>query len=511
MNALITLFAMALRPKVAPPQVVSIDAAQFQMISPYIYGCNSPDWKTMDIGFTAARQGGNRMTAYNWETNASNAGNDWYNHNDGFMGQTDEPGWTVRTFLEPTQAHNALAIITVPILGYVSADKDGTADVNATPDYLNKRFYKSYANKPGGQYQYPPDTTDKAVYQDEFVHWLLSIAKPTPPIWFDLDNEPDIWHGTHSRICLQPETYAGIISKDIDYAAMIKKLDPSALVLGPVNYGWQGFMSFQNAPDANGRNFVDVYLDAMKAAAEKYGKRLIDAYDFHWYPEAKGGGVRVSDETSNPAVDAARVQAPRSLWDPTYVEDSWISDSIGHKPLALLPAMQRRVDEHYPGTRLAITEYNYGGGKSISGAIAQADVLGIFGRYGILTACNWGLNAGDVAEMAGFAAFTDYDKKGSKFGDRELTVAGVDPALGSVYASTFSTSPKVMTIVVIDKGATELPFELQLSHFKGKTATAYTVTSNSLGEPTVSNVEVDSGGVRLTAPPMSVTTIRIDS
>ena len=34
----------------------------------------------------------------------------------------------------------------------------------------------------------------------------------------------------------------------------------------------------------------------------------------------------------------------------------------------------------YPGTKLAITEYNWGGLDDINGSLAQADILGIFGR-----------------------------------------------------------------------------------------------------------------------------------
>ena len=41
--------------------------------------------------------------------------------------------------------------------------------------------------------------------------------------------------------------------------------------------------------------------------------------------------------------------------------------------------MQQWVDQNYPGTKLAITEYRWGALDSITGAIAQADILGIFG------------------------------------------------------------------------------------------------------------------------------------
>src|SRR5207302_1873942 len=104
----------------------------------------------------------------------------------------------------------------------------------------------------------------------------------------------------------------------------IKAIAPNALVFGPVCYGWAGFTSLQGAPDANGRNFLDFYLASMRDAERSGGKRLLDVLDLHWYPEARGGGKRITESGADPALIRARLQAPRSLWDPAYQEDSWI-------------------------------------------------------------------------------------------------------------------------------------------------------------------------------------------
>ena len=37
----------------------------------------------------------------------------------------------------------------------------------------------------------------------------------------------------------------------------------------------------------------------------------MDVIDLHWYPEAQGGGVRITENNNSAAVVAARVQAPR--------------------------------------------------------------------------------------------------------------------------------------------------------------------------------------------------------
>jgi hypothetical protein len=489
-------------------ETVVVDVNRQTPISPYIYGANSPDWAHMSVPFTLARQGGNRMTAYNWETNASNAGSDYHNQNDGYMGSSDESGWTVRTFLEATQSHGAAAILTVPTAGYVSADKKGDGDVINTPNYLETRFLKSLARKPG-KFVYPPDVTDRAVYQDEFVVWIEKIKSSNTPVWFMLDNEPDLWGSTHSRIWLKNPTYAQIIANNIEFAKAIKDVAPKALIFGPANYGWAGFHSFQGAPDAQGRDFLDTYLSALSAAGQD--RRLLDVLDVHWYPEAKGDNVRVTENSDSPGVSAARIQAPRSLWDPTYVENSWIEQATNNKPIALIPTIQNQIAEHYPGTKFSISEYNYGGNKSISGAIAQADVLGIFGRYGLFAACNWGISPNDTAEIAGFNSFLNFDGKGAKFGDLGLAVRGETPAETSVYAALDSHNQHRLTVVAINKTNLARPMRILLKGFSPVSANGYTVSASSLTEPTPLQVSQQGNSEIIVAPPFSVTTIEAHS
>ncbi len=64
---------------------ITVDPTKTKPISPWIYGLNfytgvsgAPPRLTLD------RAGGNRWTAYNWETNASNAGSDFQYENDSF-------------------------------------------------------------------------------------------------------------------------------------------------------------------------------------------------------------------------------------------------------------------------------------------------------------------------------------------------------------------------------------------------------------------------------------------
>src|SRR6185436_4469955 len=132
------------------------------------------------------------------------------------------------------------------------------------------------------------------------------------------DGNPNTQAGTTA-------TYAEMVQRTIDYADAAKDVNPDALIFGPVNYGWQGMVRFQDAADANNRDFLEFYLAQMAAAESPNGHRLVDVLDVHWYPEAQGAGVRITEENTTPDVVAARKQAPRSLWDSTYTETSWIT------------------------------------------------------------------------------------------------------------------------------------------------------------------------------------------
>ena len=72
-----------------------------------------------------------------------------------------------------------------------------------------------------------PNETLPDVYQDQYVYWLTKTV-PGAQLMFSLDNEPDLWSSTHSEIHPAPTTYTELLSKDLAYAAAVKKVDPAA-------------------------------------------------------------------------------------------------------------------------------------------------------------------------------------------------------------------------------------------------------------------------------------------
>jgi hypothetical protein len=133
------------------------------------------------------------------------------------------------------------------------------------------------------------------------------------------------------------------------------------------------------------------------------------------------------------------------------------------------------ASNNYPGTKTAIDEYNFGGLESINGAVTQADVLGVFGQYGLDLATLWPTTqyANQGPGNYAFAMYRNYDGKDSTFGNEALASCSTTAALAgactpmntsyqpvpdmetgqgqlSVYGA-LRTSDNTITVMVINK------------------------------------------------------------
>jgi hypothetical protein len=247
----------------------------------------------------------------------------------------------------------------------------------------------------------------------------------------------------------------------------------------------------------------------MQAAEKTAGERLVDVLDVHWYPEATGDGKRITDDGVTAGEVTARVEAPRSLWDTTYTETSWITQDSTGGPIYLIPRLQAEIAQHYPGTKLSISEYNYGAGGDISGGIAQADVLGVFGREGLFSAAMWEMSQANTFLFAGFAMYRNYDGNGSTFGDTSISATTSSDDASSVYASVSSQDPTDIVMVAINKTTSTEIASLNITHPTQLTAAdVYTLTSASPAPVKGTPISATSANTfSYTMPAMSVSTL----
>ena len=224
--------------------------------------------------------------------------------------------------------------------------------------------------------------------------------------YYILDNEPSIWHSTHRDVRPTSPTMAEIRDKTLDFAQKIKAIDPTALVVGPEEWGWSGYFysgydqqygsthgwgSLPDRASQGGADYLPWFLDQMRQRHTTSGQRLLDVFTVHYYPQ----GGEFSDDVSS-AMQLRRNRSTRSLWDPSYVDETWINDRV-----QLVPRLRNWVNTYYPGTFVGITEYNWGAENHINGATAQADVYGIFGREGLDMGARWATPACEHADLQG--------------------------------------------------------------------------------------------------------------
>ena len=325
---------------VGEPISLTVDGHVRKAISPYVYGINRfPGAAQPQRMFTLDRAGGNRWTAYNWETNASNAGSDYNFQNDDYFGG-GAPAETVRRYIEADQKEKIASLITVQLQGFVAADTSGPVSIASAIDA--KRFKevvfekKSLSAEP---FTETPSTTDPYVYMDEFL-WAVDRKFPhrdifgsnpkAAPVFVSLDNEPELWSNTHKEIQGTTLVPADLyIHRSLRLAGALKAQFPNVVIFAPAHYGFYGIYGWQGGVKATTEGpdwFVDRYARAVQTASKAAGHLLIDVYDIHCYTEATDStGHRVTQFAGATLSDdqvQALVQSPRSLSDPGYVERS---------------------------------------------------------------------------------------------------------------------------------------------------------------------------------------------
>lgn len=504
-------------------QVAVDDQATGYTISPLIYGVAFADTAVLqELGATVDRWGGNTSSRYNWVVgDAWSAARDWEFRNT----STDFSGAAADTFVTNAQSGGATPLLTVPMLGWVARNNDnqvqsvgvpdgGGPPINASGavagyDPAHNRAVTSvpsFATK-GAALSDPPDVNAPAVYQDEWIHHLVDTFGTGGVRFFAMDNEPDLWSFTQTDVHPAEMSYQSMLDTFEQYSMAVKAQDPNAMVLGPDVSGWTGYMfsaldrgtdNFQTHADraAHGnQEFLGWWLAQVAKQDAARGSRSLDLLDVHYYPQANN----VFSTASDPATQALRIRSVRSLWDPTYSDESWIG-----QPVMLIPRLKQWVAQSYPGTGIAITEYNWGGEKDASGAVALATVLGVYGREGVDLATYWTYPEPKSPVGAAFRLYRNFDGNGATFGDVELPVTSTSTGL-AVFAARHSDRHEVDVMLINQSASGPASVHLQLKSGAIKSADEFRVQA---GSGTIDHLTVDPSGA-VQVGPMSIVMVRI--
>ena len=457
------------------PVAITVDASlNRHPISPLIYGVAFASSNQLsDLNLPLNRSGGNNETRYNWQISAHSLDADWFFESYPDVNAT--PGSAADDFVANSKASGAQPMITVPMIGW--APKLG-AGRNIIWSYSVAKYgaqksvdqYRTDAgngiasssgiaitNNDPNDANFPTNSAFEQTYVQHLINrWGSSTNGGVP--FFIMDNEHSIWQSTHQDVHPFGPTMQEIRDKIFDYASMVKSNDPNALVCGPEEWGWNGYLysgydqqwashnnwSSANFPDRNangGMDYMPWLLDQLHQHETTTGVRLLDYFTLHCYPqEGSVGGDAVDSAT-----ELLRNQSTRVFWDPNYVDPSWINNII-----MLIPRMKNWVTNYNPGTKIGITEYNWGAESSINGATAQADILGIFGRENLDLATRWATPDASTPTYQAIKMYRNYDGNKSTFGDTSIGTLVPNPDNLSAFGAV-RTSDSALTLMVINK------------------------------------------------------------
>ncbi|HWT03831.1 MAG TPA: glycoside hydrolase family 44 protein [Pyrinomonadaceae bacterium] len=506
---------------------INVDAgADRRPISPLIYGVAYADFAQLsDLNCPLNRSGGNAATRYNWQLNASNRANDWYYES--ISDGNAVAGEAADTFISDSKAAGAAPMLTVPMIGWVA--KLGPNRAKLASFSISKygpqtgndwQWFPDAGNgvKSGGGYVTGNDPADAnapadSSFQQDWVRHLTGrwgTAANGGLRYYLLDNEPSIWHATHRDVHPAGATMEEIRDKIFDYAAKIKAVDSSAVVIGPEEWGWSGYLfsgydqqygslhGWGYLPDRashGGADYLPWLLGQLRQRDAATGQRLLDFFSVHYYPQ----GGEFSDDVSS-AMQLRRNRSTRSLWDPAYTDETWINDRV-----QLVPRLRGWVAANYPGTKTAVTEYNWGAAGHINGATAQADILGIFGREGLDMATRWTTPAASTPTYKAIKMYRNYDGQKSTFGETSVRASVPNPDSLSAFAAERGADGALTVMIVGKQLSGDTPVTVNLSNFTGAGSAQVWQLTSANAITRLNDITYSGNSLQLSVPAQSVT------
>ena len=504
--------------------------ANRHQISPFIYGNNDQTIADIsDVGYTYSRWGGNDASNYNYLLQTRNAAADYYFEDYGSAGDQVQ-------LIRDTQNAGSHALTTMAMMDWVArasgwsfsvkefgpqcsvdpyntdagnglvAGSTGNCSTSTAPVTTNA-ITTAYFPLVDTAQQCPSGTTDGTTCIDRET-WAKALAAAfgsgtcslpystiTSCHLYDMDNEPDIWNGTHVDVHPDPTGYDEIANLYEAEATNLKAWDPAAVRFGPVFccgwFYWNGANGSDKAAHG-GVDFLPWWLNQIYWFDQINGARTLDVFDIHAYADCGP-----TTNFTNAQLQAATVKCAGYYWDPATVnpdtDNTYTTNEEPNPGIPFhIPRFKAMVNAIYPGTPLSYTEWGAGiaqnSGSDFSTALADADTLGVFGREGLSFASRWGGPSPGTPEYLAWKMYTNYDGAHDGFGT--VSVYDTNNGNSNLFSSyaTLNSTGTTMTIMVLNKdpgNAAQVTFDL--SGFNASTYVAYTLASTASGSISASN------------------------
>ena len=516
------------------PALITVNAtANVHPIDPNIYGtAYATTAQLNDLNIPLNRSGGNSSDTYSYQQDSTNHGSDWFFES---IKSGNGNGQGMDSWINETRAGGAQPSITLNLFDWAAKNAVSSTlgsfpvsqygaqqSVDPWNTNLGNGVRTNGTNITGNDpnIAYVPNSP---AFEQVWIQHLIDTfgnSQNGGVQYYTLGNEPGLWNSTHRDIHPNGVTNAELLNRVIAYASMVKSLDPNAKILGFEEWGWTNY--FINGADSaaqnwgatyNGLNFQTWMLDQMRQHDTATGQRLLDYFTLHFYPQAG----QFSDDVSN-NMQLLRNRSTRSLWDPNHVDESWINTTgINGGKVNLINMMKNWVNTYYPGTKLGITEYNWGAEGNMNGATTQADIWGIFGREGLDLANRWTTPATNSPTYLAMKMYRNYDGSDSTFGESSVSASVANPDQVSAFASVRADG--ALTIMVVNKNlyssgnpSATTPITIDLSNFThGGISQAWQLAAtnpsnqNNAAISHLSNISISGNSFTINVPQESVT------
>ncbi len=470
--------------------------------------------------------GGNNQTKYNWRAKLSSHP-DWFNNvyaHDwdfaakeiqnrlpgvnglfsfqllGWVADNNKNNWNDWQW---GQQHNG----SYPPRGFNLAGGGSVNDDGS--ELVNEGDYRLYL-KP-----WPAESTT-AILDHWFAKNGIGLDKKRFQYW-NMDNEPDIWNGTHDDVMKDSVPWQTFIDNYIAVAKAARQKFPSVKLVGPVTtnewqwYNWGGSSFLINE---NGKTRKCIWLEYfIKLLAQEQASsrvRLIDVFDFHFYP------------SMDSAKDIHNITQLHRIWfDTTYDypkangvkklgPNGWNPDTTKEFIMERVRRWLRQYMGENHGVTFSVTECGalFHDNASVN-AVWYASHLGEFAKQAdveVFTPWEWYTGQYEVLHL-----FTRFMKSNyvNSFSDLDSMV--------SAYTSV-NNQEDSMTIILVNRDQSQIhsaeislagfdPYYedvplLQLKNLSGETFRS--VSDNALSSSTLT---IAGKNFTLQLPPLSVTAI----
>jgi hypothetical protein len=452
---LVSILCYGLDGAFAQDVVITVNADQGKKaVSPYIYGSNTsfdkPAAFYKDAGLRFARMNaGNNATKYNWRKKLTSHP-DWYNN-------VYSNDWDANSLRIESEHPDIKVMWAFQLLGRVAS----STNYNFNDWAFNQSKYWAGVNQnlagggvpntanPGGKalVEGNPDLYTVAWPADSTVeilnHWFgvngIGLNKEQFLYW-NMDNEPDIWNGTHDDVMPALISASQFMDRFIEVAKKARALFPEIKICGPVTTSeWQWFKWGSENLVIDGKYYcwLEYFIKRLADEEKASGIRLLDVFDLHNYPYAASDNEalqlhRLYYDKSYDYPGANGIKTINGGWDNSLTKEyifqrisDWLTQYFG--------------ENH--GIKLGISEWGPASSNPNVCSVVYGSLLGTFANNGVeyLTPWVWETGMWETLHL-----YSRYSKSYSI--SSSSTLENVVSAYTTVNASTDS-----MTVIIINR------------------------------------------------------------